>query len=998
MLVGGEALSGTLSRAMTSRGGVVCNLYGPTETTIWSAAMPLDAAGSEEAPLEDEAALAAPPIGRPLWNTRVYVLDGGLGVVPAGVAGELYIAGLGVARGYLGRPGLTAERFVADPFGGAGARMYRTGDLARWRSDGVLEFLGRADAQVKLRGFRIEPGEIEAALCAEACVAQAAVVARSEGGGTARLVGYVVAASGAVLDVAALRAALARRLPDYMVPSALMVLDRLPLTANGKLDRRALPAPEVLGSSGVRRGPRTPQEEILCTLFGEVLGVEGVGIDDNFFELGGHSLLATRLISRLRASLDVELGIRALFEAPSVAELARRLDGAAAARPALRLQRRPSELPLSYAQRRLWFLERLEGGAAASVYTIPFAVRLTGALDGAALERALGDLVARHESLRTVFPDRLGVPRQEIVSAAEVRFSLAVSALSEAELAGALSAAAGRGFDVAAELPLRAELYELKESGGREHVLLLVLHHIAGDGWSLAPLWRDLSEFYAARRAGRPARLPALPVQYADYTLWQHDVLGEEADGASALARQLSYWSERLAGLPDQLELPADRPRPAVASHRGGHVPVAVPAELHGALLRLARQSGASLFMVLQAGLAALLSRLGAGDDIAIGSPVAGRTDVALDDLVGFFVNTLVLRTDVSGQPSFRELIGRVRADNLAAYSHQDVPFERLVELLNPARSLARHPLFQVMLALQNNAAVRLELEGVAASYQAVSGTTAKFDLALSIGEARGAGGAPAGLFGTLEYASDLFDRASVAALAERLVRLLAAAAAAPDVALSRLELLDAAERVRIVEEWNATGRAVPAQSVVELFAAQARATPDAVAAVCGERRLSYAALDAHSNRLAHHLRGLGVGTRDGGRAAGRALAGAADRAAWHSQGGGGLPAARSVVPGRAAFVHGGGRRLRGAADPAGAGRKAFAAWPAGRRGGAAPGAARRRLERHRAGSGHAARRRDRARAGRLRDLYLRIHRNTQGRGDEPRRLGKQTGGSQNRF
>src|SRR6185436_3927799 len=325
----------------------------------------------------------------------------------------------------------------------------------------------------------------------------------------------------------------------------------------------------------------------------------------------------------------------------------------------------------------------------------------------------------------------------------------------------------------------------------------------------------------AARRAGRPARLPALPVQYADYTLWQHDVLGEEADGASALARQLSYWSERLAGLPDQLELPADRPRPAVASHRGGHVPVAVPAELHGALLRLARQSGASLFMVLQAGLAALLSRLGAGDDIAIGSPVAGRTDVALDDLVGFFVNTLVLRTDVSGQPSFRELIGRVRADNLAAYSHQDVPFERLVELLNPARSLARHPLFQVMLALQNNAAVRLELEGVAASYQAVSGTTAKFDLALSIGEARCAVGAPAGRFGMLPYASDLFDRASVAALAERLVRLLAAAAAAPDVALSRLEILDAAERVRIVEEWKATGRAVPAQSVVELFAAQ---------------------------------------------------------------------------------------------------------------------------------------------------------------------------------
>jgi amino acid adenylation domain-containing protein len=860
MLVGGEALSGALARTMTSRGGAVCNLYGPTETTIWSAAMPLAAVGSDAA-IEEEDSLASPPIGRPVWNTRVYVLDGGLGVVPAGVAGELYIAGAGVARGYLGRAALTAERFVADPFGGAGERMYRTGDLARWRPDGVLEFLGRADAQVKLRGFRIEPGEIEAALCAQAGVAQAAVVARSDRGGSARLLGYVVAAAGAALDVAALRGALLRRLPDYMVPASLVVLERLPLTPNGKLDRRALPEPEAAGSA-LRRGPRTAREELLCALFGEVLGLERVGIDDNFFELGGHSLLATRLISRLRASLDVELGIRALFEAPSVAELSRRLDGADAARAPLRRQQRPAELPLSDAQRRLWFLERLEGGASGSVYTIPFAVRLTGGLDHAALEGALCDLLARHESLRTVFPDRLGVPRQEILSPSEVRLSLAVKTVSEAELGGALSAAAERGFDVAVEPPLRAELYALGEraAGAAEHVLLLVLHHIAADGWSLAPLWRDLAEFYAARLASRPARLPALPVQYADYTLWQQAVLGEEGDGSSALARQLGYWSERLSGLPDQLELPADRARPAVASHRGGGVEVAVPAALHGALLRLAGQSGASLFMVLQAGLAALLSRLGAGDDIAIGSPVAGRTDVALDDLVGFFVNTLVLRTDTSGQPSFRELIGRVRSGNLAAYSHQDVPFERLVELLNPPRSLARHPLFQVMLALQNNAAVELALEGVAASPQAVLGSTSKFDLALSIGERRGADGAPAGLFGTLEYASDLFDRSSVEVLASRLVRLLAAAVAAPDLALSRLDLLDAAERGRIVEEWNATARAVPARSVVELFAAQAQATPDAVAVVCGERRLSYAALEAHSNQLAHHLRSLGVG------------------------------------------------------------------------------------------------------------------------------------------
>ena len=416
MLVGGEALNGPLSQAMASQGGSVSNLYGPTETTIWSAAMLLGGEALDGKTLNGETrdverldahTVPSPPIGRPIWNTRVYVLDGGLRPVPAGVAGELYIAGCGVARGYLGRFGLTAERFVADPFGVAGSRMYRTGDLGRWRSDGVLEFLGRSDAQVKLRGFRIEPGEIEAALCGEAGVAQAAVVAREERPGQARLVGYVVAAPGAALDVASLRAALSRRLPDYMVPSALVVLDRLPLTPNGKLDRRALPAVD-LTPSGLRRAPRTPQEEILCSLFAEVLGVERVGIDDNFFELGGHSLLATRLISRVRASLDVELSIRALFEAPSVAGLARELGAASAARAPLRAMARPAEIPLSYAQRRLWFLDRLEGAAAGGTYTIPFAVRLTGALDRAALQAALNDVVARHESLRTLFPERLG--------------------------------------------------------------------------------------------------------------------------------------------------------------------------------------------------------------------------------------------------------------------------------------------------------------------------------------------------------------------------------------------------------------------------------------------------------------------------------------------------------------------------------------------------------------------------------------------------------------
>src|SRR6476620_3708750 len=527
LVVAGESCAPDLV-GRWSRGRRMINAYGPTETTV-CATMSEALAGA-----------IVPPIGRPIWNTRVYVLDGGLEPVPAGVSGELYIAGSGLARGYVGRAGLTAERFVADPFGAAGSRMYRTGDLVRWRGDGVLEFLGRADAQVKVRGFRIEPGEIEAALVGHGDVAQAAVIAREDGPGGKRLVGYVVAAGAAVPDASVLRAHLGPSLPEHMVPSALVVLDRLPLTPNGKLDLRALPAPEQ-PVGAVRRAPRTPQEEILCGLFAEVLGLERVGIDDNFFALGGHSLLATRLSSRIRSTLDVELAIRSLFEAPTVEALVQRLGDAQAARPALRALARPAEVPLSYAQRRLWFLDRLEGSSA--TYTIPLALRVRGVLDLVALEAAVGDLVGRHESLRTIFPDTLGVPRQQILDADAARPRLAVTAVSEASLAGALSAAAGAGFDLASEPPLRVHVFALGES---EHVILLLLHHIAGDGWSLAPLLRDLGRFYEARCRGQAASVAALPVQYADYTLWQHAVLGSEDDGESAISRQLSFWTSQL--------------------------------------------------------------------------------------------------------------------------------------------------------------------------------------------------------------------------------------------------------------------------------------------------------------------------------------------------------------------------------------------------------------------------------------------------------------------
>src|ERR1700730_9418317 len=820
------------------------NLYGPTEAAIDVTRWPCSGDGFTRV-----------PIGRPIWNTRVYVLDGGLQAVPVGVAGELYISGAGLARGYLGRAGLTAERFVADPYGAAGSRMYRTGDVARWRGEGFLAFLGRADEQIKLRGFRMEPGEIEAALVRAEGVAQAAVIARADGpGGERRLVGYVVPRAGARLDASALRGHLSGRLPDYMVPWDYVVLDRLPLTPNGKLDRRALPAPAGRRLAALR-APRTPQEEILCALFAEVLGLERVGIEENFFALGGHSLLATRLMSRLRASLDVELAIRVLFEAPTVAGLAQRLREGLPGRALLGRMERPEHVPLSYAQQRLWFLDRLEGGSAG--YLIPVAVRLKGELSVSALEQALWDVVERHESLRTVFAERDGVAWQEIVAAADARPRLSVGEIGAGELAGALRGACERGFDLARELPVRGHVFALSE---HEHVLLLVLHHIAADGWSLSVLLRDLARSYEARRAGAGAGLAGLPVQYADYTLWQRAVLGEEGDGASALARQLGYWRDRLAGLPEELALPFDHERPAVASYRGGTVPLDIGADLHAGLLGLARASGASLFMVLQACLAGLLSRLGAGADIAIGSPIAGRTDSALDELVGFFVNTLVLRTDTSGDPSVRGLIGRVRAGNLSAYSHQDVPFERLVEELKPARSLSRHPLFQVMLVLQNTAPAVFEVSGVDASFETVELASAKFDLCVSVRERRGSDGSAAGLVGGIEYASDLFERASVAGIGERLIRVLRAAVSEPQLALGRIDILSPEERRTILRDWNATSHALPGATLAGLFAGQVARAPDAVAAVFADGCVSYGELERRANQLGHYLRARGVG------------------------------------------------------------------------------------------------------------------------------------------
>ncbi|HEY5835638.1 non-ribosomal peptide synthase/polyketide synthase [Streptomyces sp.] len=825
---------------------VLVNMYGITETTVHVTHLALDRATAAAAP--------GSSIGRGLPDLRVYVLDAGLAPVPPGVPGEMYVAGAGLARGYLNRPGLTASRFVADPFGPPGTRMYRTGDRARWSRDGVLEYLGRGDDQVKVRGFRIELGEIEAALAAHPEVGAAAVTVREDQPDRRRLVAYPVPAGpGGLPAPSELRSFLARTLPDYMLPTAFVPLERLPLNVNGKVDRRALPAPGPDSAGVAAEGfaePRTEAERVVAAIWADILGLPGVGVEDDFFALGGDSILSIRLTSRLREAFGRQLTPRVVFTHTTVAALAAALTDGGPQDTARTLPTVPRDAPLpaSFAQQRMWFLDTFDPGSAE--YITSLAQRLRGPLDTAALGAALTAVAARHESLRTTFHESDGRCLQVIHPPREVR--PAVSDLSglpvderRAEADRVLAAEAALPFDLRHGPLLRARLIRLADE---EHILALTMHHIITDGWSTGVLLGDLRACYDAAVSGEPPVLPNLPAQYADYAAWQRaELSGVGAEG------QLAYWRDLLAGAPP-LELPTDRPRPAVATHRGATASFTVPPAVAEQLRALGRRHGATLFMTLVAAVQTLLARWSGQRDVVVGTVTSGRERAELERVVGLFVNTLALRCAVDPELPFTEFLGRVRDTVLGAFAHQTVPFERVVDEVQPTRDTSRTPVFQVMVVLHNAPDEALELPGLTAEGLTVPTRTAGFDLTLEFGEA------PDGaLHADITYATDLFEAATAERLGEYLTVLLEAVATEPGRPLDRLSPLTPGRRRQVLEEWQGAVRDLPGGTVPELFAAQARRTPDAPALVTDHGQVSYGELDARADALARRLRALGL-------------------------------------------------------------------------------------------------------------------------------------------
>ncbi len=820
------------------------NGYGPTESTI----------GATWGPAGQADVLT---IGRPFDNMQVYLLDERLRPVPVGVPGELHIGGAGLARGYLNRPELTAEKFIPNPFQ-PGSRLYKSGDLARSLPDGRIEFLGRIDQQVKLRGFRIELGEIEALLRRHPGVGETVVVARADPPGGQRLVAYVAPAGESAPEEGELRALLKGSLPDYMLPSAFVFLQKIPLTPSGKVDRKALPAPDLahLVAEDGYVEPRSPVEKGLAEIWSQILGLPRVGLADNFFDLGGHSLLATQLTSRVREVFRVELPLRTLFEAPLLSQYAQQVE--LALREASGLQIPPitpapdhhEALPLSFSQQRLWFLDQLEPGNL--FYNIPMAVRLRGKLDLSVLERSLSEVVRRQASLRTTFAEKDGQPVQVIAPQAYVPLPvtdlLGLEESQREERVGQLAQAeARRPFDLHQGPLLRAQVLRLAP---QEHVVLLTMHHIVSDGWSTGVLIRELGQLYNAFSSNRPSPLPDLPIQYIDYAQWQRAWLGGQE-----LERQLAYWKEKLGAHPVMLELPTDRPRPAVKSSRGATLGFTLSKDLSDAIKALSREEGATLFMTLLAAFQTLLYRYTGQENISVGTAIANRHRAEVEDLIGFFVNMLVLQTDLSGGPGFRELLARVRETALGAYAHQDLPFEILVEALHPQRDLSHTPLFQVAFTMDTAVGASLKLPGLSLDLIETDNQTAKFDLTLLMSDT------PTGLSGSFEYDADLFDEATIRRMAGHLETLLAGVVANPEQPIDSLPLLTAAEQQQLLVDWNRTEMPTPTgRCAHELFEARALQRPNAPAVLFEDQQLSYAELNARANQLAHFLLKQGVG------------------------------------------------------------------------------------------------------------------------------------------
>ncbi|QSE94899.1 amino acid adenylation domain-containing protein [Rhodococcus pseudokoreensis] len=849
LVVAGEACPPELV-ARWAPGRRMVNAYGPTEATVMSNASDALVAGE------------LVTVGGPVRGFGELVLDARLRPVPFGAAGELYLSGPALARGYRNRIGLTASRFVADPFGGAGQRMYRTGDVVRWRerAEGgpVLEYVGRSDFQVKIRGFRVELGEIDAVLTQHPRIAFAVTLGRTAPSGDTVLVSYVLPSGDGEPDVAAVTDHVRGRVPAHMVPATIVILDELPLTPVGKLDRQALPTPDFAVVRTVFRASGSATEQTVADAFAEVLGLDRTGLDDNFFDLGGNSLSATRVVARVNSALGIGLGVRELFEAPTVAGFAARADASdrrIAARAALTAGPRPDRVPLSLAQQRMWIVNQVD--TASPAYNIPIALRLSGDLDIEAMRAAFGDVVERHEPLRTVYPGSEDGPHQVVLPVDQVTLDLTpVTVSDEAALRSELVSLASAEFNVRSEVPMRATLLRI---GPDEHVLALVLHHIAADGSSMAPLARDVMVAYTARAHGRPPGWAPMRVQYADFALWQRRTLGSDSDPDSPISAQLDYWRRTLDGMPELLELPLDRRRPLQRSSHGATVPFAISADLHRTLSDLARTHDSTLFMVAHAALAVLLGRLSDATDLAVGTPVAGRGDAALDEMVGMFVNTVVLRTRVAPEHSFTDLLAHVRDTDLGAFGHTEVPFDRVVQAVDPVRSTAHAPLFQVLLEFQNTEESRLELPGLTVEVVDAGVEVAKCDLFLTLSENIDETGAPAGMSAAFGFATDVLDAGTVRGFADQFVRILDAVAASPERPIGNIDVLGAHELARLTPVVGE--RSVPEVSLPGLLAAAVAVVPDAVAVVCEGRRLTYRELDEASNRLARVLLGAGAGS-----------------------------------------------------------------------------------------------------------------------------------------